>query len=94
MIRIQQVKILPKYKLWLHFDDGTEGVVDLSDLPGQGVFAQWLDETFFNKVKISDSGELIWGTDIDLCPDALYLKVTGKKASDLFPALAEEQTYA
>jgi len=27
------------------------------------------------------------GEDIDLCPDALYLRLTGKTPEDLFPAL-------
>jgi hypothetical protein len=40
------------------------------------------------------AGELGWGDQIDLCPDALYLKVTGKTPEDLFPALRHVPTRA
>jgi hypothetical protein len=33
------------------------------------------------------SGELAWKNGIDLCPDALYLKITDGKPEELFPAL-------
>jgi hypothetical protein len=45
-------------------------------------------------VKIGSSGELVWNDQIDLCPDALYLKVTGKKPEDIFPALRQEHANA
>lgn len=40
--------------------------------------------------QIGPSGELTWGGRVDLCPDSLYLRVTGKKAKDIFPALRQE----
>ena len=89
MRRITKVKILPRYHLELEFDDGVSGFVDLSEAVGQGVFALWRDPLFFEQVRIGSSGELIWGEQIDLCPDALYLKVTGKKPEDIFPTLRD-----
>ncbi len=47
------------------------------------------DPLAFNQVRIGSSGELVWDDRIDLCPDALYLKVTGKKPEDIFPALRD-----
>jgi hypothetical protein len=32
-------------------------------------------------------GAIEWGTDIDICPDAMYLRLTGKTPEELFPAL-------
>ena len=87
MNRISKVKVLPGYRLHLEFDDGVSGTVDLSENVGKGVFALWRDPLFFEQVAIGSAGELVWGDKIDLCPDALYLKVTGKKPDDLFPAL-------
>lgn len=87
MNRISKVKVLPGYRLHLEFDDGVSGTVDLSENVGKGVFALWRDPLFFEQVAIGSAGELVWGEKIDLCPDALYLKVTGKKPEDLFPAL-------
>lgn len=90
MFRIKEVKALANYKLWLRFEDGTEGRIDLSNLVGKGVFKEWLDANKFAKVSIGDSGQLLWGKHIDLCPDMLYMKVTGKKAEELFPLLLQE----
>ena len=94
MRRISKVKVLPGYRLELNFDDGVSGTVDLSDAVGKGVFALWRDPLAFDQVRIGSSGELVWGDRIDLCPDALYLKVTGKKPEDIFPALRDQPAHA
>ena len=94
MRRISKVKVLPGYRLELEFDDGVSGTVDLSDNVGKGVFALWRDPLFFEQVAIGSVGELVWGEKIDLCPDALYIKVTGKQPEDLFPALRNLSTHA
>jgi hypothetical protein len=94
MKRISKVKVLPEYRLELQFDDGVCGIVDLSEAVGKGVFALWRDPLFFEQVRIGSSGELAWGDQIDLCPDALYLKVTGKKPEDIFPALRSQSAHA
>jgi len=94
MKRVSKVKVLSGYRLELEFDDGVSGLVDLSENVGKGVFALWRDPLAFDQVRIGSSGELVWGDRIDLCPDALYLKVTGKKPEDIFPALRELPTHA
>jgi hypothetical protein len=94
MPKIANVNVLQDYRLELTFDDGVTGTVDLSDLVGKGVFALWNDPKAFEQVKIGSSGELIWNDQIDLCPDSLYLKVTGKKPEDIFPALRQEHANA
>jgi len=33
--------------------------------------------------------KLRWNEEIDICPDAVYLKITSKKPEDLFPMLRE-----
>jgi uncharacterized protein DUF2442 len=94
MRRIAKVKVLPKYRLKLEFDDRVSGTVDLSEAVGKGVFALWCDPLAFDRVRVGSSGELVWDDRIDLCPDALYLKVTGKKPEDIFPALRNQPTHA
>ena len=85
---------MPGYRLDLEFEDGVSGTVDLSENVGKGVFALWRDPLFFEQVAIGSAGELIWGEKIVLCPDALYLKATGKQSEDLFPALRNLSTHA
>ena len=94
MVKISNIKVLQGYRLELAFDDGVCGVVDLSDLVGKGVFAFWRDRHAFEQVRIGSFGELVWGDQIDLCPDSLRLRATGKKPEEVFPALRREPTYA
>ena len=90
MYRIEKVKTLPNYRLWLRYSDGIEGEVDVSSLLGKGVFSKWQQPGEFEKVAIGSSGELVWGDDLDLCQDTLYMRITGKKPEDLFPMLRRE----
>jgi hypothetical protein len=87
MTRIVAFEVLDNYRVRLRFDDGVEGTVDLSRLVGQGVFAAWRDYAFFRQAFLAGQGALTWPGELDLCPDALYLEVTGKRPEDLFPNL-------
>ena len=78
MIRPTAVEARGNYRIWIKFEDGEEGEIDLSHLVGKGVFAAWHDPSSFQNVRIVDDETLIWGNDIDLCPDALYMKLAGK----------------
>lgn len=89
-----EVKPLDRYRLWIKYSDGIEGLVDLSDLAGEGVFALWNDYQEFEKVRIGPSGEIAWNDQIDLCPDSIYLKITGKKPEEVFPKLRQLTVYA
>jgi len=82
-----EVKALANYRIWLRYDDGTQGEVDLADLAGRGVFKAWDDPTFFSAVRLASHGAVEWGSGLDLCPDALYLRLTGRSPEELFPAL-------
>jgi len=94
MKKITQVEVLNQYKVRLEYEDGKQGVVDLSHLVGKGVFALWNNYESFKNVKIGSSGELVWGDQIDLCPDSLYLKITEQKPENLFPKLEPRVEYA
>lgn len=87
MARPVAVKARVNFRIWLRYDDGTEGEVDLSDLAGRGVFEAWNDDAFFKSVRLGSHGAIQWGSDIDLCPDAMYLRLTGRSPEDLFPSL-------
>ena len=87
MARPTEVKALPNFRIWLRYDDGAEGEVDLSDLAGRGVFEAWNDPSFFDSVRLDPHGAIEWGSGIDLCPDAMYLRLTGKSPDELFPRL-------
>jgi hypothetical protein len=89
-----EIRALDNYRLWIKYSDGVQGVVDLPDLAGQGVFALWNDHREFQKVHIGSGGEIAWSDQVDLCPDAIYLTITGKKPEDIFPKLREVLQHA
>ena len=78
MPRIVRVEPKPTFRLFLRFEDGIEGEVDLSSLAGKGVFASWKSPGFFEKVSIDpETGTVAWPGGIDLCPENLYHDLTG-----------------
>ena len=87
MARLIEVKARSHFRIWLRYDDGVQGDVDLSDLAGRGVFKAWSDPAFFQAVRVASHGAIEWGADIDICPDAMYLRLTGKSPEDVFPGL-------
>jgi len=93
-MKITQAKALANHRLELRYDSGETGSVDLSALVGRGVFAVWSDPIVFNSVRVTAEGALEWPGEIDLCPDALYLQMTGKPAQDVFPSLNQQPAHA
>jgi hypothetical protein len=77
------------YRIWLRYNDGVCGEVDLSDIPRTGVFAAWEDRAFFDTAHLDEHGAVVWGEDeqLDACADYLYMRLTGKSAEELMPGL-------
>lgn len=94
MFKPVKLKALPDYKIWVKYSDGVEGEVDFSSLVGKGVFKLWNDYSAFQKVYIGSHGEIAWSDKIDLCPDAIYMEITGKTPEQLFPNLQTEEVHA
>jgi hypothetical protein len=86
-VEVLEVKPDDDFRLFLKFQDGLSGFVDLACYAGRGVFSAWLKPGFFQKVIITKEGALEWPGGIDLCPDSLYMCMTGKKPEDLFSSL-------
>jgi len=94
MHKVTAVEVLENYGLDVTFDDGKRGVVSLAHLVGKGVFSIWADYEVFRTVRIGEHGELIWGDEVDLCPDSLYLQATHQRPEDVFPSLKQEHAHA
>jgi hypothetical protein len=94
MLKPISVRALPNYRIEVEFSDGTKGSVDLSEMAGKGVFEAWKDEKFFAQVHLGPGRQIRWNDNLELCPDAIYLKLTGKTPEDLFSNLRREPTYA
>ena len=85
IIRPTDVEARGGYRIWLRYSDGVDGEVDLAHLAGRGVFAGWRDRAFFEAVRLTEAGAIAWGDDIELCPDALYMDLTGKAVEEVMP---------
>ena len=93
-MRILELNPRPEFRLFLRFDDGMSGEVDLTDLAGRGVFAAWTGSGVFDQARITEVGAVEWPGEIDLCPDALYMRLTGKSPAEVLPALRKTLTHA
>jgi hypothetical protein len=67
------------YRLWLRFEDGVSGEVDVARLvPFEGVFAALSDPVRFGEARVDpELGTVVWPNGADLDPDVLYAAVTG-----------------
>ena len=62
------------YRLEVLFRDGTNGIVDLSDEPFDGVFAPFADQDFFKQATL-ENGVVVWPGGLDIAPDAMYREI-------------------
>ena len=88
---IEPVAVEPRegYRIWLRYSDGEAGEVNLSDLAGGGVFSVWDDRTCFEAVHLTEYGAIAWSEELELCPDALYMRLTGKSVWAVMPRALE-----
>ncbi len=94
MVRLIEAKPKPNYRVWLRYEDGVEGEIDLSDFVGKGVFSYWKDVRNFEKVYIGKSGQISWSDELDICPDSAYMDITGKKPEEVFSGMKQGSSVA
>jgi len=49
------------------------------------VFVAWNDRARIAGVHITDYDAIAWENEPELCPDALYMQLTGKSLTDVMP---------
>ena len=71
--RVIEVKYIDGYKLWLRFQDGVCGTVDLSDELWGPVFEPLRDVELFAQAAVHPECEtVVWPNGADLAPEFLY----------------------
>ena len=90
MTELIEVKAKEGYRIWLRYLDGVSGEVDLSYLAGRGVFKAWDSPGVFETARVTDYGFIAWGEgdDIEVCPNALYMRLTGKSLEEMWTGSA------
>jgi len=76
ILHVKEAKYLHDYVLWLRFNDGAEGVVDLKDKLYGEVFEPLKDIERFKSFKVDpDLETIVWDNGADLAPEFLYDKM-------------------
>ena len=79
LVDVLEVRALGGHRLWVRFDDGLEGEVDLARvLTFDGVFAPLADPSRFAEVRVEPEwGTLVWPGEVDFDSEMLHSLVRG-----------------
>ena len=77
---IVEARALGGFRLYLRFEDGVAGELDLADIIRlDGVFAPLRDPRTFAAVRVDrELGTICWPSGADLDPDVLYSRLIGR----------------
>jgi hypothetical protein len=77
LVDVTYVKYMRDYTVYLEFDDGSAGEVNLADCVGDGgVFMPLADKDYFKTVSVDSTlGTLRWPNGADIAPEFLYERV-------------------
>ncbi len=75
-LHVKEAKYVRDYVIWLRFNDGAEGEIDLEkELEGE-VFGPLRDKRLFCEFRVDpELGTIVWSNGADLAPEFLYEKV-------------------
>lgn len=78
MLHVADVKYLDNYRLWLTFDNGTVGIVDLEQELWGEMFSPLQDKTVFASIRLDQElGTIVWANGADLAPEFLLKRLLG-----------------
>jgi len=76
--RVKDVKYVGDHKIWLAFEDGRQGEVDLKDELWGEVFEPLKSQETFEKIPLNpELNTVCWDTGADFAPEFLYAKLKG-----------------
>ena len=69
---------MDNYQLSVLFDDGLDGIIDVSHLAGKGIFEKWDRNNIFKKVYINrQNNSISWTGEIDIDTLNVYCTIKG-----------------
>ncbi len=80
--RVIKVVPLPSYRLYVEFDDGACGTVEILPRLKGPVFEPLRDEAVFRQVTIDEFGAVCWPNGPDLAPDAMHARMKGRSLGE------------
>jgi hypothetical protein len=87
ILHVIEARYVAGHKVWLLFNDGASGEIDLSDALGGPVFQPLRDIAYFKRFKLRFH-TLSWDNDADFAPEFLREKLAETMpAMELVPAI-------
>lgn len=73
ILHVTEAKYVDDYTIWVHFNDGVSGEVDLTKELEREVFGPLKDQSFFKSFRVdSNLQTVVWENGADLAPEFLY----------------------
>lgn len=80
--KVKSARHVDGYKLWLEFNDGKTGVIDLSKELWGPVFGPLKDIGMFQQVQVDPELETVsWSNGADFAPEFLYEHVAAQQSA-------------
>lgn len=71
LVDVTKVTALSGHRVFVTFEDGRQGVYDMSPLLTSGVFRRLADDSLFRRVSV-DYGTVVWPGGLDVAPETLW----------------------
>jgi hypothetical protein len=76
ILHVREARHVRDYVIWLRFNDGAEGEVNLEDELDGEVFEPLKDLSRFTRFRVdADMQTLVWDNGADMAPEFLYDKM-------------------
>ena len=73
LVHVVAVEVLGDHRLFLRFEDGAEGEIDLSGWAWRGVFEPLREPDYFRQVFLDEElGTIVWPNGADIAPETLH----------------------
>ncbi len=88
MIKLTSVKVVDSYRLAVQFEDGTQGVCDISPYLEKGDFQELKDESLFREA-FCTGWSVEWPNELDLSADTIRHLITAQSKSNNYSDFTE-----
>ena len=76
LVDVIEVRHVQNYTVWLKFENGAAGEVDLSASLKGSMFEPLHDIEFFKQVRVDpELGTIVWPNGADIAPETLYARI-------------------
>lgn len=76
LVDVVDVRYVRGYTIWVKFEDGVAGEVDLTSSLRGPVFEPLRDPEVFKQVRVDpELGTIVWPNGADIAPETLYARV-------------------